>query len=44
MSKKKKDDYGFPTGIQPQHRNGKLNPRSKNYDPDLADRRKKRKS
>lgn len=37
-------DSSFVTGKKPQHRNGKLKPDSKNYDPIVADRRKKEKA
>lgn len=44
MPIKKTDDFGFITSQRRDHRNGKINPKSKNYDPYLAERRKKEKN
>lgn len=40
----KKKEFGIMMGKTKQHHNGKINPKSRNYDPYLAARRKKEKA
>jgi len=38
-----KNEIDFSMGKNPQHKNGKINPKSESYDKDLANRRRKEK-